>query len=388
MLWPGSLSTACWVRCCYCWRVQLRARAFLLASVFVALWGGVASRAAAHPLDVGALQVALNGERLTASLDMSVPMAERLLAPDGGIGALASDALARLPAETLLSGPVTLAGKACSPSVIGSSREGDRLVVTVAGPCSGSGELRWSFPFIERMPFTFRLLGRVTTAASDRELILGSGHTELAVAVASDPGSEPRNFLQFVAMGMQHIGATPDQWHGPSGWHWPDGIDHILFLLALLLAGVALVPVLETVTGFTLGHSVSLSLATLGVLRPPSRLIESAIALSIAYVAAEDLWIRETARPRWQVASVFGLVHGFGFARALSDLHLPRGRLAGALLGFNLGVEIGQLIIVLLAAPLLYVLFRAPVFRRWGQPACALAILGCALVWFVQRAFG
>ncbi len=148
-----------------------------------------------------------------------------------------------------------------------------------------------------------------------------------------------------------------------------------------------MVPVLKTVTGFTLGHSVTLSLATLGLVQLPSRWVEAAIALSIAYVAAEDFWVK-AQRSRWKIAAAFGLVHGFGFARALAELHLPRARLASALFGFNLGVEIGQELIVLVLAPFLWALFRWRWFERIGRKVCAGAIFVCALVWFVQRGFG
>ena len=226
------------------------------------------------------------------------------------------------------------------------------------------------------------MLVSAQTPAGQQELILGSGHAVLSIA-----GGEPeRTFGQFVLMGMQHIGATPSEWVGKQGLHLPDGIDHILFLLALLLAGVAWAPVLKTVTGFTLGHSISLSLATLGLIQLPSRLVESAIALSIAYVAAEDFWLK-SQKPRWQIAAAFGLVHGFGFAKALSELHLARSRLASALFGFNLGVELGQEVIVIALAPLLWALFKWGWFERIGRKICAGGILACALVWFFRRAF-
>ena len=103
-------------------------------------------------------------------------------------------------------------------------------------------------------------------------------------------GAAYHGFWEFVLMGVRHIGATPSEWQGKDGLQLPAGLDHILFLLALILCDVSLVPTLKAVTGFTLGHSVTLALATLGIVRLPSRLTESAIALSIAYVAGEDLW--------------------------------------------------------------------------------------------------
>jgi hypothetical protein len=369
-----------------------------------------ALRAAAHPLDVGAVQLSVQSTvqrtEVTATLDLSAVMARRLLDIGDGLPVPAASVTA-LPAATLLSGPLTLGGAPCDSAPTGTVEQGDRFLISVAAHCSGAasgagtgagtgvgasaGELRWNFPFIEKLPFSFRMLGRAQTATTDEEFVLGSGHTELAIRNVVGSGgaaSSPEHFWQFVFMGMQHIGATPDQWWGRSGLHLPDGIDHILFLVALLLTGVQIIAVLKTVTGFTLGHSVTLSLATLGLVQLPSRLVESAIALSIAYVAAEDFWIRSADKPRWRIAAAFGLVHGFGFAKALSELHLPRARLAGALFGFNLGVEIGQEIIVVALLPLLWLLFRWKWFERVGRKICAGGILACALIWFGQRAFG
>jgi hypothetical protein len=175
----------------------------------------------------------------------------------------------------------------------------------------------------------------------------------------------------FVVMGIEHI---------------LTGYDHMLFLLSLLMVGAALPQLLRIVTAFTIAHSITLSLAVFGLVDLPSRWVESTIALSITYVAAENMWRgRAALGSRWLVTFGFGLVHGLGFASALTELHLPRANLAASLVGFNLGVEIGQVSIILLATLVLDA-FRqygwAPVFRRWVSAAAALT----GLVWFVQRA--
>ena len=185
-------------------------------------------------------------------------------------------------------------------------------------------------------------------------------------------------------------------------WHIWIGFDHILFLLALLLPSVltrdagrwqpttslkrAGVDVLKVVTAFTLAHSITLSLAVLGLVSLPSRLVESVIAASVVVAALNNL--RGTInRRRWVMAFVFGLVHGFGFASVLADLGLPQGALALALVGFNVGVELGQLAIVAAFLPLAYALRTTGFYRvgvlRLGSVAVALL----ALWWFVQRAF-
>jgi hypothetical protein len=185
-------------------------------------------------------------------------------------------------------------------------------------------------------------------------------------------------------------------------WHIWIGFDHILFLVALLLPAVLVrrrhgwtpspslrrstLEVLKVVTAFTLAHSITLSLAVLGVVTLPSRFVESVIAASVVVAALNNL--RGTIdRRRWVMAFVFGLVHGFGFASVLADLGLPQGALALALVGFNLGVEIGQLAIVAAFLPAAYLL-RATAFYRVGVLRVgSLAVAALASWWLIERAF-
>ena len=188
-------------------------------------------------------------------------------------------------------------------------------------------------------------------------------------------------------------------------WHIWVGIDHILFLLSLLLPSVlvwqaasrkwqavdrfkpALVDVLKVVTAFTLAHSITLSLAALGVIELPSRLVESVIAASIIVAALNNIWPRVIDR-LWMVAFGFGLVHGFGFATVLADLGLPRDALVLALVGFNVGVELGQLAIVIIFLPLAFALRRSAFYRRWVMVGGSVLISLLAAVWLVERASG
>lgn len=181
------------------------------------------------------------------------------------------------------------------------------------------------------------------------------------------------------------------------------GYDHLLFLLCLLLPTVlrrsasgwqavagwreALLPIVGVVTLFTVGHSLTLGLAALGGWQLPPRLIEPAIAASIALAAIDNL------RPvfgRWRraVPLLFGLVHGFGFAGVLAELELPREQFALALLTFNLGIEAGQLVVVAAAVPLLFLLRRGAGYRRWVLQGGSLLALLLAAVWFVERVSG
>ncbi len=177
-------------------------------------------------------------------------------------------------------------------------------------------------------------------------------------------------------------------------WHIWIGFDHVLFLVSLLLPAVVgaarfspvFWDVFKVVTAFTVAHSITLALAALSVIALPSRLVESAIALSVVLAALNNVWPMVRGR-RWMVAFAFGLIHGFGFASVLADLGLPRDALLLALVGFNLGVEAGQLAIVAAFLPLAFAVRRSWAYRRVVLVGGSAAIALLALVWLVERAF-
>lgn len=185
-------------------------------------------------------------------------------------------------------------------------------------------------------------------------------------------------------------------------WHIWIGFDHILFILSLLLPSVFIFKnkqwqaaerfrdtfwdVFKVVTSFTIAHSITLSLAALSVISLPSRLVESAIALSVVLAALNNLKA-VVAERRWAVAFAFGLIHGFGFASVLTDLGLPQGALLLALVGFNLGVEVGQLAIVGAFLPLAYAIRRSWFYRRLLFYGGSATIVLVALIWLAERAF-
>jgi HupE / UreJ protein len=177
----------------------------------------------------------------------------------------------------------------------------------------------------------------------------------------------------FVPAGIHHILIGP---------------DHILFLIGLLLLGGGWKALLKIVTAFTIGHSITLSLAALNLVTPPPTIIEPAIALSIVFVGADNLMRGGGRDVRALIALTFGLVHGFGFANVLREFGLPREALGWSLFSFNVGVEIGQLFIVLLVATAL-----ALIRRRNETIGARLAFAGSVIVvaagtyWFVQRVF-
>lgn len=173
------------------------------------------------------------------------------------------------------------------------------------------------------------------------------------------------------------------------------GIDHLLFVLALLLIVAGWKRLLATITAFTLAHSFTLAAATLGFVHVPQAPVEAVIALSIVFVATEIVRLRApatladnvlTARAPWIVAFTFGLLHGFGFASALSEIGLPEGHIPLALLFFNVGVELGQILFIILALSCLALIRRGRArFPRWIELVPPYAIGSVAMFWVIQR---
>jgi hypothetical protein len=216
-------------------------------------------------------------------------------------------------------------------------------------------------------------------------LIFGPEDTQQTFSIE---GSVLQGFLAMIGQGAHHI--------------WI-GIDHVLFLFALLLPSVvryrdgrwvpldgfqpALIYVLKIVTIFTVAHTITLSAAAIGAIRLPSRLVESVIALSIA-IAAVDILRQLFGRRIWWVVFAFGLFHGFGFASVLADIGIGGEFLAHTLLGFNLGVELGQIGIVAVIFPILFLLRRARFYTKMVLPLCGLALIAISIYWVIERGFG
>ena len=274
----------------------------------------------------------------------------------------------------------------------------------------------------------FARVRRGTAAALERVLSDSERTWTLADATAPQAAEgQGTSLLGYLVLGIEHI---------------VTGYDHLAFLLALLLMQTSLREVAKVVTGFTVAHSLTLGLATLGYVQPDASAIEALIGLSIALVAIENVWLtsgrswvmpwliagalaclalaatrghgrvpgitlgglalfalcyfgllERVPRPaplRWTIAFIFGLVHGFGFAAVLLEANLSTTRLVQALFGFNIGVEIGQLAAVILIWPLLYVVTR-PGRERTRSAVIefgSAAVCGLGLFWFVSRAFG
>lgn len=179
-----------------------------------------------------------------------------------------------------------------------------------------------------------------------------------------------RTFWSFLRLGITHIFT---------------GYDHLAFLVGLVIVTSSLTSLFKIITSFTVAHSITLALATFNIVVLPSRLTESVIAFSIAYVALENLSGRR-AMARYQITFIFGLVHGFGFSNVLREMDLSRSHLALSLFSFNLGVELGQVAFVLALFPFVrYV--ESSRWKRQIQISVSLVVLCLAAYWFVRRAF-
>ncbi|GAC1351747.1 MAG: hypothetical protein NVSMB1_07780 [Polyangiales bacterium] len=182
----------------------------------------------------------------------------------------------------------------------------------------------------------------------------------------------PTGSWTLFRMGLEHILKLNESY------------DHILFLYGLILVGGRLRSLAFVVTSFTLGHSISLALASLDVWSPPSRFVEPAIALSIAYVGLENFFVAN-AEKRWRITFPFGLIHGFGFASALREINLPRAEIPKALVLFNLGVEGGQLIVLAALLPLVMLARRFPAFDKVAVRVASVGIIVAGLILFGLR---
>lgn len=211
-------------------------------------------------------------------------------------------------------------------------------------------------------------LTTVTFSHEQQEGILNASNP---TAIFKGSGPSDRQILaSFVRLGVLHIFT---------------GYDHLAFLIGLLIATTTLSSAIKVITSFTLAHSITLAAATFNLVILPSRLTESLIALSIVYVAAENL-LGFRAIERYRITFLFGLVHGFGFSNVLREMQLSRSHLALSLFSFNTGVEIGQVLFVIVAFPLVLYLTKSP-WQRQIVPAISLTVMCLATYWFVQRAF-
>jgi hydrogenase/urease accessory protein HupE len=181
-------------------------------------------------------------------------------------------------------------------------------------------------------------------------------------------------FWGFLTLGIEHI---------------LTGYDHLLFLFGLLIVTDRFLPALKVITCFTIAHSITLGVAAFDLVQLPSRVVEPAIAASIVYVGVENIVRRGGPKGRWKLTFVFGLIHGFGFASVLRGLGVGASGsgIAMPLFSFNLGVEVGQILVAAPLLPLLWWLRKKPAFVTRWVPACSALVALAGGYWLMQRLF-
>ena len=340
----------------------------------------IAAPAWAHKQSDAHLRIAVTGHTIAGRLDVSVKDLDAAIGVDAdGDG-------------DITWGELTTAAPRIAAYVRDRLDLGCPMQLGAAGLVDLTDGAYWSLPITARcadqptsLTVTYNLLFDID--AQHRGLVHVGSQTVIikdAAPVHITLGAST-SILSFVRYGIFHI--------------WM-GLDHILFLLCLVLPAVyqrrtarwqaadslrdVVTEVFEIVTAFTLAHSITLVISAAGILRLPSRFVETAIALSVVAAAMNNLL--RTVDARWAVAFALGLLHGFGFSSVLIDLGLPSHELIGALLGFNCGVEIGQAVIVLAMLPLLYLIRRTFAYQAllWGGSGIVAVV---ATIWSYHRWF-
>jgi len=338
----------------------------------------MASPATAHPAPFSYVDVMVGDRSLDVTVvahvfdlahDLELDDPEDLL--DAGVLAKRADALSALLSPRF---EISADGRvlACRPSAAPSAAP-DQQSVRLRYACASDGAAGLvrvrtvMFPYDPKHQTFLNVYDR---GALQAQAILDAEHAAFDYFAGSRQGVLAL-VRRFVPAGVHHILIGP---------------DHLLFLVGLLLLGGSLRQLALVVTAFTLAHSLTLSLAVLGLVNAPSRIVEPAIALSIVYVGVDNLLVRSGRDLRPWIAGGFGLIHGFGFASVLREMELPRRALGWTLFSFNLGVEIGQLAVVLAVASALAALRNK---SEWaGRRLAVVGSVGVVVagsVWFVQR---
>lgn len=330
--------------------------------------------ALAHVTTTALARIELVDNKLRYSLSIVLPeipaeSAERIKSAANGDRA-AAERIAASVREML---SVELGGGRCRTGAVrigGAGANDARGTIEIDFTCDAShGRLEIVEDWSALLGEHYQTLGNIKTSGGERQVTFGETSRKVAIDVDRPVAT---GWLDFIKLGVEHI---------------ITGYDHLLFLAALLATAKGLWPVVRIVTAFTLAHSVTLSLAVLDIVTIPGRIIEPLIAASIVWVALENLIVREPGRRRWVWAFGFGLVHGFGFASALGELGLQGPAIARALVGFNLGIEIGQLVFVAVFMPAMMLVQR-------GRGAALIPRIASVVVaavgayWFVQRVLG
>jgi hydrogenase/urease accessory protein HupE len=348
-------------------------------AITTALLLAVAAPAAAHPVPFSYVDLRLDGSTIDGSLvvhifdaghDLSIDPPDRLLEPALLVG--------QAPAlERLISARLRLEadGRALTPVWLGAEAIADRQSVRIHVRYTAQrvpGTIAVQAALFPYDPQHQTFLNIYEGDALRSQSIIDAGHSRFEYYSGTRQGVWAV-IEKFVPAGIHHILIGP---------------DHLLFLVGLLLLGGTMRQLAVVVTSFTVAHSITLSLAALNLVTPPARVIEPAIALSIVYVGFDNLLVRGGRDMRAWIAFTFGFIHGFGFANVLREMELPARALGWCLFSFNIGVEIGQLIVVVAVASALGALrSHSETLGRRLAFAGSIVVICAGAFWFVQRVF-
>ncbi len=349
-----------------------------LAAPLALLLGAGAARA--HDADIIYAQVhraPADGPEVRALLTMTASTLGLLLPADAdGDGTISQADLdarrAALEVGLWDALPLTAGGAPCTRREHAARVRETYVELSATWTCP-PGTLRQTFTVLSLLPPNYKVVLGAYGSGEVGQLFVDARQptVELLERGAAAPRGFASGFGGWVQLGVKHIF---------------EGIDHLAFLLALLLVGGSLKRVLAMVTSFTVAHSLTLGATALGFIlldEPRTRWVEALIAASIIYIAAENLLLRQH-RHRLVITFLFGLVHGFGFASVLSSYGLGE-QVAAGLLGFNLGVELGQAVIVMALLPLMRLVQRRPAVHQWMVRVLSSVILLAGAGWLVQR---
>jgi hypothetical protein len=354
----------------------IRGVAFLALALGLAAAAGE-RRACAHAVGVSSGEYRLDGAVVYGDLGMAARELARWLPAidadhDGTIDATEMEAGRAAIGRALVSGLlVTADGKPCAGTLDRAwAMEADGgAVFQVHYVCpKAPAELTLALPLLDQLAPNHRHMARLFRAGKAQVRVLDRAHATWTLD-GGGSGSALGMAWAMLKLGIEHI---------------LTGADHLVFLFGLILVGGRLRSLIGVISAFTLAHSITLALAALSIFAPSPRLVEPAIALSIAYVGIENLFVHDASK-RWRITFPFGLIHGFGFAGALREIALPHAQVPVALVSFNLGVEIGQLAVLSVALPLVLTIRRAPWFGDRGVKALSIAIAVGGGVLFIAR---
>jgi len=345
----------------------------------VVLLAGCAA-AGAHPVPFSYVDVKMQPQSVDVTMvahvfdvahDLGLEPPERLLEP-ATLAARGADVIALLSSRLQIAadGKALPAGTWSAPEAL-AERQSLRLTARYSLPRPAGSLIVTAalFPYDPKHQ-TFVNFYELDTVAS--QSILDREHASIEYFAGSRQGIRAV-IEKFLPSGVHHILIGP---------------DHLLFLVGLLLLGGSMRRLLLIVTAFTVAHSITLSLAALNIFTPPAQIIEPAIALSIVYVGADNLFVQGGRDVRAWIAFAFGLIHGFGFANVLREMELPSRALGWTLFSFNVGVEIGQLLVVVTVASALALLHsRNEVASRRLAFAGSIVVMAAGAFWFIQRVF-